>query len=192
MPDYTYVLHDTRLNGRPLIRSGMVFTVDNAKSLGSTLQRIRGMASRAGGSISEFAIMAHGLSGGVHDSREGISTSALGFGLQVCKENITLANTSELSVLDGLFPVIILYACGPANTRQGFAGTRADGNRFCREIAAYTNAEVIAGAHTQWYHRRGSSEIIDFGRWEGPVYRFLPDGTVMPHHPSSHSPPISR
>ena len=93
-------------------------------------------------------------------------------------------------MLKGLVQTIILYACGPARTRQGFAGTAADGRRFCSELAAYADAELFAPSDTQYYSmnppndllrrifRIGPQDIIDFGPWEGRLSRFSPDGTI--------------
>jgi hypothetical protein len=68
--------------------------------------------------------------------------------------------------------------------------TLIDGNRFCSELAAYTNATVIAATDTQFYTMSpppglinrlfglGPQDEIDFGQWEGKVMRFPPDGHV--------------
>jgi len=44
------------------------------------------------------------------------------------------------------------------------------------EIALWSGAEVIAARYTQVYPFGGSANAtIDFGTWEGPVYRFDPN-----------------
>jgi hypothetical protein len=70
----------------------------------------------------------------------------------------------------------------PANTRPGFSNTAADGFRFCSELAAIVQAEVIAAVETQYYQMTGPSNLlrrilnlgpqdtISFGDWEGTVY----------------------
>ena len=185
---YTYVLHDTRLKGSPLINRGMVFTLNTNRSLRATLQRLRGMATSGGsGRIGELQVMCHGLAGGVHDSLTRESTSALGFGLQLGQEGLNLSNLSMTGIIADVFPIILLYACGPAHTRAGFSMTVADGRRFCQELAGFTNSEVIAASQTQYY-RHGKGVPINFGDWEGQVYRFSPDGSVMPHTAPAHVP----
>jgi hypothetical protein len=59
-------------------------------------------------------------------------------------------------------------------------------------LAGWTGAEVIAAVETQYYlkepragilkrlFRIGDQDTINFGAWEGQLYRFSPDGTVMP------------
>lgn len=139
-----------------------------------------------------MSIMCHGYEGAVNDNRQQISTMDLGFGLQFCREGLTLANVEQTERLDGLVELIILYACGPANTRPGLEGTGGDGREFCRELACCTGAEVLAAVETQFYlkepragiikrlFRIGADDTINFGNWEGQLYRFSPDGTVMP------------
>ncbi len=101
-------------------------------------------------------------------------------------EGLTLRNVDVLAQLYGAIENIILYACGPANTGAGAAGTRGDGRRFCQEMAAYTLANVYASDATQKYNPSYNyAEMtcdpnvpLDFGRWEGDVYLFTPDGGI--------------
>ncbi len=109
---------------------------------------------------------------------------SLGFGLQLCREGLTLYNVSLTTAWSGRINRIVLFACGPANTRAGAEGTTGDGRRFCGELALWSGAEVIAAVQTQYYNTgrsfwewlRGANRegTIDFGRWEGAVYRFDP------------------
>jgi hypothetical protein len=96
---------------------------------------------------------------------------------------------SSAYALSGLVDTITIYACGPANTRPGFSNTAADGFRFCSELAAIVQAEVIAAVENQYYHQGASNllrrifllgpqDTISFGDWEGTVYRFSPDGSA--------------
>ena len=183
------LVHDTRLEGTAPAVAPNTFRVNATTPIADAFGWISTYARRNGG-LTDLLIMCHGLAGGVHDTRVGLSTTTLGFGLQLCRENLTFANVASTSVLNNLVQVITLYACGPARTRAGFEFTVADGRRFCMELAAYTNAEVVAAVETQWYHRRppesffrrllsiGPQDTIDFGAWEGQVNRFSPDGSV--------------
>jgi hypothetical protein len=133
--------------------------------------------------------MCHGLQGLVYDPNSSECDGALGFGLLLCKENLTWDTLSAVYAISGLVDTITIYACGLANTRPGFSNTAADGFRFCSELAAIAQAEVIAAVDTQYYQQVPSSNLlrrllnlgpqdtIDFGDWEGTVYRFGPDGT---------------
>lgn len=129
--------------------------------------------------------MCHGLSGPILDTNTRESAVELGFGLQFCRETLTLANVSATNVLKGRINTIVLYACGPARTRPGYENSQADGWRFCRELAAFTNARVIASAHTQYYHAApksffhqmlslGPQDEMDFGAWERSVMKIDP------------------
>ena len=105
-----------------------------------------------------------------------------GFGLDLGREGLDLSNVNVMRWLRDRVQIITIHACATADTAPGNAGTSGDGRQLCREIAAHTNAEVIAGVQTQYYNPSGAGGRIDFGDWEGPVYRFSPDGTMMPHY----------
>jgi hypothetical protein len=185
------LVHDTRLSGTAPTIAPNTYRVNGSTSLKDALSWIATYARKSGG-LDQLSIMCHGYEGGVHDGRVGVSTMDLGFGLQFCREGLTLGNVDLAGRLDGLVEIIILYACGPANTRAGFEGTSADGREFCRELAGWTGAEVLAAIETQYYlkeprsglikrlFRIGADDTINFGNWEGQLYRFSPDGTVMP------------
>jgi hypothetical protein len=183
------LVHDTRLSGTAPPIAPNIYKVDASVPLRSALHWISTYA-RANRGLTQLSIMCHGYEGGVSDNRAGVSAVDLGFGLQLCREGLTLENIQLTECLDGLIQIIVLYACGPAKTRPGFEGTRADGRQLCRELAACTGAEVIAAVETQYYvkdPRPGIlnrlfriGDVINFGGWEGELYRFSPDGTVLP------------
>jgi hypothetical protein len=187
----TMLVHDTRLSGTAPAIASNIYKVNGSTPLKDALAWIASYAKLNKG-LSQLSIMCHGYEGGVDDGRAGLSTMDLGFGLQLCREGLTLANVSQTARLEGLVEIIILYACGPARTRPGFEGTSADGREFCRELASWTGAEVLAAIETQYYlkepraglikrlFRIGADDTINFGNWEGQLYRFSPDGTVMP------------
>lgn len=185
------VVHDTRLSGTAPAIAPNIYRVNGSTPLRNAINWIATYA-RMNGGLTQLSIMCHGYESGVHDGRVGACAMDLGFGLAFCREGLTLANVEATIPLSGLVDLIILYACGPARTRPGFEGTVADGRQFCRELACCTGAEVLAAVETQYYlkeprsgiinrlFRLGADDTINFGAWEGPLYRFSPDGAVMP------------
>jgi len=185
------LVHDTRLAGTAPPIAPNVYRVDETVPLEAALGWISTYA-RMNRGLGQLLIMCHGFAGSVQDARARISEEELGFGLQFCREGLKLSNVNRTARLKGLVSLIILYACGPARTRPGFEGTRADGRAFCRELAGWTGAEVLAAVDIQYYRkehragifnrlfRLGPDDTINFGSWEGPLYRFGPDGSVMP------------
>jgi hypothetical protein len=184
------LVHDTRLSGTAPAIAPNTYRINGSVHLSDALAWIATYA-RMNKGLSQLSIMCHGYEGGVHDSRAGVSTMDLGFGLQFCREGLTRSNVEQARRLDGLVELIILYACGPAKTRSGLEGSSGDGREFCRELACSTGAEVLAAVETQYYlkeprsgiikrlFRIGADDTINFGNWEGQLYRFSPDGTVM-------------
>jgi hypothetical protein len=185
------VVHDSRLSGTAPAIAPNTYRVNGSVPLNDALAWIATYARMHGG-LSQLSIMCHGFQGGMYDGKAGVSVMELGFGLQLCREGLTLSTVARTGRLKGLVKLIILYACGPARTRAGFEGTAADGRAFCRELAAWTGAEVLAAVETQYYlnepraglikrlFRIGADDTINFGGWEGQLYRFSPDGTVKP------------
>jgi hypothetical protein len=98
---------------------------------------------------------------------------ALGFGLELCQEGVTLANTDAFAVLNAKIDKIIIYACGAANTDGEQINQWGDGRRLCREIAVNTQAYVYASNFIQWFTTDSNREI-HFGRWEGDLVEFSP------------------
>ena len=124
----------------------------------------------------------------------GTSRVVGGFGLVLGTEGLSLLNVTRTTAWKGLIDRMVLFACAPADTGPGNKSTSGDGLRLCGELALWTGAEVIAARDTQYYnpseivhYRRGRTvkNTIDFGAWEGPVYRFDPHSgqptQIMPH-----------
>jgi len=171
------VLHDRRLTGRPPgSAAGYRLYRTNANiSLNWTLSHIAGDA-RGHGGIGELHIMCHGYEGVVGVNMQ--SQVRGGFGLELGREGLDLGNANLMSALAGQCQIITIHACSTADSVPGVS----NGRQLCREIAVYTGAEVIAATRTQeyTYYLNGNGRI-DFGAWEGPVFRFSPNGNVMPH-----------
>ena len=178
------LVHDTRLAGTAPHLAPHVYKVNGATPLSQALGWISKYATSQRG-LDQLLIMCHGLGGGVLDTNTQESDAELGFGLQLCRETLTLANVSATNILKGKANTIVLYACGPARTRPGYERSQADGWQFCRELAAFTNARVIASAHTQYYNTAprsffhqilslGPQDEINFGPWEGSMMMINP------------------
>jgi hypothetical protein len=171
------ILHDRRLTGRPpgSTQGFRLYRTNGNISLNWTLSHIAGDA-RGHGGIGELHIMCHGLEDIVAVNNQ--SQVRGGFGLELGREGVDLSNVAVFSALAGLVQIITIHACATADTVPGVS----NGRQLCREIAARTRAEVIAATRTQEYtYYTDGSGRIDFGGWEGPVFRFSPDGSVMPH-----------
>ena len=175
----TMLLHDARLEGRAPSIAENTYEVDKDTDLHHALRWIAWYAnSRAG--LRHLWVMCHGFYGNELQGKLQMSSpdETLGFGLQLCKQGLDRSNVDQTYVLKGHVSEITLYACGPANTRRGLEGTFADGRMFCSELAYCSGATVIAASQTQLYDTSFFGNVIDFGTWEGPVFRFSPDGSV--------------
>jgi hypothetical protein len=180
------IIHDTRLNGATPLNYNYVMDVSDKISIDFVVGRVAHF-----GRIQKLAslhIFCHGFEADWNlTGKVCMPTAHGGFGLQLCKEGLTLFNVAKTAAWKGLVQQIVLFACAPADTGPGNAGTYGDGKRFCGELALWSNAEVIAARDTQYYDRttarysggRTVANTIDFGAWEGPVYKFTlenPDG----------------
>lgn len=105
------LVHDTRLDGTAPHLAPNVYKVNGATPLSQALGWISKYASSQGG-LDQLLIMCHGLGGAVLDTNTRESAVELGFGLQLCRETLTLANVSATNVLKGKVDTIVLYACG--------------------------------------------------------------------------------
>ncbi len=176
------IVHDMRLNGATPLNYNYVLQV-NAKTgidhVVSTVAQYGRIQKLAG-----LHLFCHGFEADWNLAAQMcMPTAHGGFGLQLCKEGLTLFNVSKTAAWKGLIQQIVLFACAPADTGAGNAGTYGDGKRFCGELALWSNAEVIAARDTQYYDLskakysggRSVANTIDFGAWEGPVYKFTPE-----------------
>lgn len=176
------LIHDPGLAGRT--PTGLAENNWTLTATTTTSHVFAWAASHAGrvGGLDELLIMCHGFEGGVEDGLQGVSTFDLGFGLALGQPGLNFRNIQLASALRGKVAQITLFACGPAHTRTGFENTTADGMRFCGEFALISGAAVVAAIETQYYYHtqtwwdqlRGRDGVIDFGDWEGPVFRFSP------------------
>jgi hypothetical protein len=170
------ILHDKRLLGNPPSIVQNIYDVDATVAIQHCVGWVAQYARSVGG-LAELLIMCHGFEADwdlAHQLCTGREVG--GFGLQLCREGLALSNVILTSVWDGLIKRITVYACAAADTGPGNQNTSADGRRFMGELAGWSGAEVIAARDTQIYTYGGSANApIDFGQWEGPVYRFDPN-----------------
>jgi len=181
------LVHDLQLKGRS--PSGMAqntFEVPGAMTTAHVLGWIGTYAQSQNG-LNNLFIMCHGYEQGIEDPNALVSTYALGYGLALGTPGLTFDNVRLTSAWNGNVGIITLFACGPANTRPGYQNTYGDGMRFCGELALISGADVIAAVESQIYYINqswwdslvGNEGVIDFGDWEGTVYRFSSvDGTA--------------
>ncbi len=176
------ILHDLRLAGTaPTANFNLV--VNQTTQLVNALARLRQYALAQAGPIT-LDIMCHGFeSHNDYVHQRTVVDSIGGSGLQLCRENLRHLNVQHFGELDSVVSTITVYACSAAETAPGYEGTSRDGQRLFQEMAFYTKATIRAADATQWYWRRRRSVVaggvIDFAGWDGNLYEFLPDGTVM-------------
>lgn len=190
------LVHDLRLAGRtPSNLADNNYEVDGNTSIAAAMSWIHDYAVSQNG-LDRLLILCHGFEANWNlGDLTCTNFQQGGFGLALCTEGLTLANADAVVLLKGLVQEITIFACATADTGPGNVGTAADGMRFCGEIALYTGASVIAATQTQFYSLdrtfwdwiQSKQGQIDFGDWEGPVYRFSPDDGAATQIPSASS-----
>lgn len=179
------ILHDLRLAGAaPAADYNLV--VNASTRLTDALARLRAYALAQTGPIT-LDIMCHGFeSHNDYVHQQTVVDGIGGGGLQLCRENLRHTNVQHTGELNGVVSLVTVYACSAAETAPGYSGTSRDGQRLFREMAHYTGANIRAADATQWYWRNRVSmpgacaeRVIDFRGWDGNLYEFSPDGTVV-------------
>lgn len=182
---------DSRLKGRTPNNAPNVYTVDANTDIEHAIGWI-GTYARSQGGLDELMVMCHGIETN-WDYGHQMSTSTVsgGFGLELCKQGLSLMNSGLLRAWREPTVAVrqmTIYACAAADVAPGNAGTYADGPRFMGEMALYSGAAVVASTMAQTYNpesiRKYWPKPIDFGGWEGPVFRFDPEtGAQVPTTP---------
>jgi hypothetical protein len=168
------ILHDTRLAGNPPPIAQNIYNVDGGIPIQHCVGWIGCYASVIGG-LDELMIMCHGYEADWDLSNlQCTGVEVGGFGLQLCAEGLTNANTGLVATWKGSIKKVTIFACAAAGTGTGNAGTSADGMRFMSQLAISSGAEIIASDTTQIYDISWWNKVIDFGQWEGTVYSFDP------------------
>jgi hypothetical protein len=95
-----------------------------------------------------------------------------GYGLQLGAEGINFTTSPLFMMLRNKVRVIVLYACRPLDRD---VARRHSGMMMWQQIAGYANCNVVGSATDQVY-TYGTSNPIDFGKWEGTVFVIAPNG----------------
>lgn len=170
------VIHDRRLTGDTPTWYNYVFQV-NQRSHIRNIVEVTARRARQSRRLAKLHILCHGFENNWDlGGRMCTPTAHGGFGLQLGLEGLSLFNYELTSAWNGLVDEIVLFACAPADTYRGNAGTWGDGRRFCGYLALTTAARVIAARDTQIYHYGGGGSI-EFGPWEGPVFEYSAGNT---------------
>jgi hypothetical protein len=182
------IIHDRRLHGKTPTRYNYVMQINEQTSL----RHIIGTVAHYGRmkKLSPLHILCHGYEANWNlGAQMCVPAAHGGFGLQLGRDNLTLFNVTQTAAWKNLVDTIVVFACAPADTGPGNAGTYADGKRFMGELALWTGAHVIAARDTQIYNDASGRTTIDFGAWEGPVYDFsnaTPDGQTISNPSTYH------
>lgn len=190
------VLLDFRLTGMVTDGIGEVIRVGAGTDIRKAFDKIALHAFARGG-LDDLLICCHGFEALFEDYDGQLSFMSGGFGLQLCAENLSLANVGVTAVLKAAPPEvplvkrIVVFSCAAAETHRLTRNLGADGKRLMGAIALMTGARVVASTATQRYHlisgvaqslrSAGGQDDwrIDFGEWEGDVFEFSPaDGSA--------------
>jgi len=164
MSGKTMLIHDSRLAGSPPSIARNTYLVSETTPTIGIIRWVGTYAQRQGG-LDQLIIMCHGYHSGLSFD-----------GLQLGTRGLTMRNIVHTSLWRPNIAKILIYACGAGD--PGFIGPARSGRQFCRDLAGHSGAYIYASDQDQFYHiSRGT---INFGAWEGQVYRFSPDGTMIP------------
>ncbi len=172
------LVHDARLNGASPSIAQNQYEVGAGDPTDHIIGWI-GYYARSQGGIDELIVMCHGYAVLADNVAQMTRPDAIGgAGLQLGRDGLTLRNvglTRNWRKPDGSAAIqkVYLYACG-ASAPSMYNDPFYDGRRFCGEMALHSGAEVYAADVLQWY-TTGSTGVIDFGNWEGRVYKYSPD-----------------
>lgn len=186
------VLLDFRLTGMVTDGIGEVIRVGGGTDISKAFAKVARRARELGG-LDDLLICCHGFENVLEDFDHSLSFVSGGFGLQLCSENLTLANVGVMGVLNAappLLPIvrrIVVFSCAAADTNRAARAAGSEGRRLMGSIALNSGARVVASDATQYYRaipslaqslRSAGGENdwrIDFGEWEGKVFEFSPD-----------------
>lgn len=186
------VLLDFRLTGMVTDGLGEVIRVGGGTEIRKAFAKVAARARAAGG-LDDLLICCHGFESVIEDFDGQLSFMSGGFGLQLCTENLTMANVGVTAVLKARPPQlptvrrIVVFSCAAADTHRASKALGGDGMRLMGAIALTSGARVVASSASQLYslipnlaqslRSAGGQDDwrIDFGEWEGAVFEFSPD-----------------
>ena len=165
------LVYDRRLEGSVPKFDGKVVEAGKHMNLHEMVSRILVIADENGGKIGAIHIMGHGI------EEEEVG----GYGVLLCKEELTNNTVHMLRPLRGKVDKIVLLACSAAHTAKGNTRLDGDGDLFCHRLANLTRTWVKASTFRQEYviWSWAKSWGTDFGNWEGDAWWFSPDGRKL-------------
>lgn len=176
-----FIVRDVRLAGyKPL---GDVLEVDQNTPLQWIMDNINQRGKANAGKL-RVIFMAHGLPGFIECGKGNFIHPTAGGGITVADLNYfdqIRGNVEQLSIYSCL--VARIGSCPECNGHQGY-----DGNQFCFMLAQRTQARVKASIHLQyywngvddyWIFKRPNGDGINFGHWNGTVFTWGPDGSII-------------
>jgi hypothetical protein len=166
------ILHDNRLKGvmpprRPHLK---VINVGEHTSLHLAFAHVK-----AAKHIHTIFILCHGYAG--EDPKSGRCRDMGEGGLELGREQVLHSNVAMWRALANRTENIVVYACGAADTEPGYEGTDYDGRYLMGALAIHTNSTLFAADRIQFYQRNNGGHI-DFGNWEGTLWKFPPSGVA--------------
>lgn len=178
MASENMTIRDARLLGNPPNLTFNTFTVDATWELASAFLWVKNFA-KAHTRLDTLFILCHGLYQWEENNQLQASIAVGGYGLQLCKQNLTLGTVDVVSnQIKGLVDNIVLFACGSASTQSNNPAQRDQ--TFCKKLAEKTKAVVYGADRMQVYFPMlGTKSAMNFAEWEGTVYRFDPDGKTV-------------
>lgn len=168
-------IRDKRLLGGVPARPNLgIVNLDEHTPLSRAFAAIRGYAGR--GKIRVAYIFCHGFAGSNESTQQSMDVG--GEGLLLGRELLRHNNVHLWRAVKGKIDEIVVYACAAADTQPAHVGTKADGRYLMRALALHTRATVYAADKIQWYHTHDGLKngAYQFGRWEGRLFKFSPDG----------------
>ena len=172
------LVHDRRLLGSTAPGNYAHFDVDQTTPLTYFVSRTLQEASAYHDEI-RLLIFAHGY------EAPGLGG---GFGIQFCRDDLTLDTMGALSPLRGhIGGGILLFSCATAHIAPGSAarGGSGDGNIFCSRMAQITGTTVTAGTMEQTnlvFCINKHLKIVSYLPWRGTVLTYGPSGAVLSVH----------
>jgi hypothetical protein len=178
--EHWFIVRDVRLAGyRP---NGDVIEVTGDTPFRYVIDMIIDRGRTRNGNVRAI-FMAHGLPGFIQCANGRMPHPTAGPG-------IGITDLDQFSRLKGYIKQITFYSCLVARIGTCFecGGDEGyDGNAFCYRLAKATNARVKASIHLQYYDegaanysfKRPNGQAIQFGHWNGTVFTWGPDGSII-------------
>lgn len=153
------------------------FVVGDSWDIGNAFLWV-GNYARSQGGLDALYIMCHGYYTQDDSASLGMCMLAVGgFGLALCKQGLVQSTLPVvISRLSGCgIKAIVIFACGAASDQGNHSFARA----MWQQLAVGTGATVY-GADREQLYTITYHGATDFGQWEGTVWQFNPDNTVLP------------